>query len=184
MNLSQEEKRKRAELAEELEWMFHYLFVLMRSELIAYGEIDAGYYEDWLSGRYIEIAGSRMEDLRSQIREKSAEIIRVTIEGADPLQEVYALSDERAVSIAENEANYIRNYEQLEEARESGLRMKTWRTMLDHRVRESHTEMEGVTVPINEWFDVNGSLMMYPKDMSMGADLGEIAGCRCSLEFS
>lgn len=190
MQISGEEKRKRARLAYELEEIFHYLFVFVRAEMVAYGDVDIDYYSDWIFGRYMAIASGYMspsETFKANTKSKLKEIVRSTAENGakgDLLGEPYALSDERAVNIAENEANFIRNDAEMEEAIANGFTMKTWLTMRDSRVRISHAILDGLTIPIDGYFDVGGSLMRYPMDMSMGADLSEIAGCRCSLAYS
>lgn len=58
---------------------------------------------------------------------------------------------------------------------------KRWITARDARVRDSHQGMEGVEVPLDELFNVNGSMMLCPGDTSNGADLAEIISCRCDV---
>ena len=58
---------------------------------------------------------------------------------------------------------------------------KRWITARDDRVRDSHIMMEGVEVPLDELFYVNGSMMLCPGDTSHGADLGEVVNCRCDV---
>ena len=55
----------------------------------------------------------------------------------------------------------------------------TWQTMEDDRVRPTHVEADGQTVPIEEPFHVGGYLLMYPGDRSLGAGEEEIILCRC-----
>ena len=45
--------------------------------------------------------------------------------------------------------------------------------------RPSHEIMDGVTVDEDEPFVLEGGMMMYPHDPSMGADAGEIINCAC-----
>ena len=45
--------------------------------------------------------------------------------------------------------------------------------------RPSHELMDGVTVDEDEPFVLEGGMMMYPHDPSMGADAGEIINCAC-----
>lgn len=58
---------------------------------------------------------------------------------------------------------------------------KRWITARDASVRDSHVSMEGVEVPLDELFNVNGSMMLCPGDTSNGADIGEVANCRCDV---
>lgn len=47
--------------------------------------------------------------------------------------------------------------------------------------RPSHEAMDGVTVDQDEPFRLEGGLMMYPHDTSLGADAGEIINCACDI---
>lgn len=87
-------------------------------------------------------------------------------------------SEVRATEIALNETNWIYNWinhQNLAERQDT----HTWVSMRDERVRVSHWEADGQTVPINEPFTINGYKMMFPLDDSMGAPIDEIINCRC-----
>ena len=60
---------------------------------------------------------------------------------------------------------------------------KIWITMRDNLVRASHVLMDGVAIPIDQTFNINGSQLMFPGDGSLGAALKEIINCRCSLIY-
>lgn len=53
---------------------------------------------------------------------------------------------------------------------------KTWVTMGDSRVREAHSKVNGQTVRGDQPFLVDGELLRYPSDRSLGASLGNIIG--------
>lgn len=55
---------------------------------------------------------------------------------------------------------------------------KTWMTQRDLRVRDAHRSMEGVTIPVNEPFVVDGWPMMWPGESSVPQELW--INCRCS----
>lgn len=95
----------------------------------------------------------------------------------------YMTSADRAINMAATESNAIMCYGELSDAIKAGLTMKKWRTIIDGREREWHEEVNGVTVPINEPFEVNGELLMYPLDDSLGASADNIANCRCCAEY-
>lgn len=57
---------------------------------------------------------------------------------------------------------------------------KEWWTVGDDRVREAHLAADGQTVQVGEPYTVGGEKLMQPKDTSLGASLGNVAGCRCS----
>jgi len=60
------------------------------------------------------------------------------------------------------------------------VRTKTWVTAHDERVRQSHADLDGVTIPVDEPFQAASGPMMYPGDSSMGAGAEDIVNCRCS----
>lgn len=62
---------------------------------------------------------------------------------------------------------------------------KTWSSTGDDRTRDDHMDMDGETVPIDEPFELpDGSLVMFPGDVSMGADAAQIINCRCTAEYN
>lgn len=75
-----------------------------------------------------------------------------------------------------NEAKYLT-------AEDSGLAvMKTWVTVGDDRVRDSHWILEGVTIPLNDkFYTLDGDSALRPYGFEK-ADNN--INCRCALEFS
>ena len=102
------------------------------------------------------------------------------------LQDPYYTSDDRARDNGNQEASTIYNRKEYEEAKANGAKFKTWHTMLDDRVRDSHTEMEGETIQMDDLFLVGPSMseMRFPRDWSHGASPEEIINCRCWLTYS
>ncbi len=62
----------------------------------------------------------------------------------------------------------------------SDVSIKTWATLGDNVVRDSHIEADSQQRRIDEPFDVGSSQLMFPGDTSLGAGPEEIANCRCS----
>lgn len=91
-------------------------------------------------------------------------------------------SVEEIVRVADTESHRDTNEGIFDVAVEGGAQYKTWETMLDNRVRESHEELQGQTVPINDVFVTwDGHEARYPGDF----DTAELnANCRCYLEVS
>lgn len=111
-----------------------------------------------------------------------ANLVQTTL---DHQGEEYFYSVERAANVAVNESNLVLGYTELQDATNAGYTMKTWLTEMDERVRPTHQEVEGWTIPISDPFVVGNSLMLFPKDQyTYNADPSEIIGCRCSLKFS
>lgn len=59
--------------------------------------------------------------------------------------------------------------------------LKEWCISGLGNTRDSHLVMDGVTVDMDEPFQLEGGLMMYPHDTSMGADASEIINCACDI---
>ena len=119
--------------------------------------------------------------LLKQIQAEAEYFIEATL---NHLKDEYYFSTDRATLAAENEVNSITNYTDYAIALIKGMTRKTWHTMDDGKVRETHRMLEGKTIPIYEPFDLLGSYMKFPKDESLGADKREIAGCRCWATYS
>jgi hypothetical protein len=70
----------------------------------------------------------------------------------------------------------------LDTAKYAGAKSKTWVTMMDDRVRDTHDYLEGETVGIGEDF------YTYDGDHASAPGLFELAennvNCRCELLFS
>lgn len=89
----------------------------------------------------------------------------------------------RLISLAESEYHRVYNTAGFDTAEASGKNVqKTWITMLDNRVRETHDFLEGVSVPIGErFYTIDGDSALYPG----GFELAENnCNCRCILAYS
>jgi len=81
--------------------------------------------------------------------------------------------------VAETESHRIYNEAVFNAAQRGGAKFKTWKTMKDDRVRDSHEWLEGTTVGINEYFySYTGDRGMHPGDFN---DPAENVNCRCYL---
>lgn len=59
---------------------------------------------------------------------------------------------------------------------------KTWVTMNDDRVRDTHFYLEGVTVPIDaRFYTYDGDSALYPGDFEYPQN---VVNCRCKLKYS
>lgn len=106
-----------------------------------------------------------------------------TEEDDEDAEKEYWTSRDRAMLIAENEANAFYNYEDYREAKLEGKTQKTWITELDDKVRLTHTLVEGKTVDIDGLFFVGDSLMRFPKDTYYDPSPKETVNCRCSVLY-
>lgn len=182
MQISEEQKRKRVELAEELDAVF----IALLSEYFYADQLDAIVASDIYDRtreEYLLAIGAAVE-VDDYLYNHGIEVIASTI---DVLlrhnDEPYYFSKDRARAIAENESNSVWNHTEYEDAVKNKKR-KTWNTIMDGRERDSHAELNGTTIPIDEPFEAQGGYLLYPRDDSLGASETEIASCRCSLTFS
>jgi uncharacterized protein with gpF-like domain len=60
---------------------------------------------------------------------------------------------------------------------------KKWRTEGDDKVRQTHQATDGIEVELDEPFEVGASMLMYPGDDSLGAEIEELINCRCTVEY-
>lgn len=62
------------------------------------------------------------------------------------------------------------------------LVMKTWKTVLDDRVRDQHSYLEGMTIPVGRrFYTYTGDSARYPGDFS---DPNNNCNCRCAISLS
>lgn len=180
MDLTDAEKKARMSLAEELEIIFLYYFLLLSDK-------TKENYVQMIHDKYVEVANKflKSKETPAYIEEYANILANETVDVTNKHDgEVYYTSKDRAMMISANEANVLGNYRQQIEAVRSGKKYKTWMTMRDDKVRHTHMEVNGAKVGIFDAFIVGNSQMMYPKDTSLDAEMEEIAGCRCTLHYS
>lgn len=197
MQISEEEKEKRVRLANLLLADVLFLFALSRRNR------DTRYLSETFQKRYLSSVKKVTEPdqkMQRYIRKVCDSIVKTTLKsGQDDgkkqgealtdsdvikvSQDSYAVSLERATSVAENEANTILNGEEYSNAVKNGCTKKRWKSYRDERVRADHADVDGQVVDISRPFRVGKYMMMYPKDDSLGAGLEEIVNCRCSVEY-
>lgn len=197
MQISEEEKEKRVRLANLLLADVLFLFALSRRNR------DTRYLSETFQKRYLSSVKKVTEPdqkMQRYIRKVCDSIVKTTLKSgkndgkkhgealtdSDVIkvsQSSYAVSIERATSVAENEANAILNGEEYSNAVKNGCTKKRWKSYRDERVRADHADVDGQVVDISRPFRVGKYMMMYPKDDSLGAGLEEIVNCRCSVEY-
>lgn len=107
------------------------------------------------------------------------EIIDTTSRHPD---EEYYTSQDRALLIAQNEANTAYNHVDYISAKESGKRYKVWLTENDDRVRPAHEDVDALRIPIDEYFYVGNDTMRYPHDYLNGSP-ENLINCRCVCTY-
>lgn len=180
MDIPQEDKEKRIELAEKIEDVYDWLFALVLMSLTLGETIDTEYLITSARYRLFDLVDVNVDYVAGHIEKVVNETITTTIDRKD---DDYFLSPQRSSEIAADEAHTICTYEEMAAAWENGKTKKTWHTMKDKRVRKTHASVDGKTIQIDQLFMVGNSEMLCPHDSENGADLKELAGCRCWLTY-
>lgn len=205
MDLTPEQRRKREELAIELEDIFLIFFDVMQiglamgvlDEMSAKQELTYLLYDKISDDTYFEneeqldryVSNLVNETYRSTVENMAKypnDVSELDAEKEEPTP--YWVSDDRAMFISENEANTLFNSKEFVEASEQGYTHKIWMSYGDDRVRVTHQIVDGAKVPIGVYFDVGAARMLYPKDVSSEFSTGaehpeEVVSCRCSVKY-
>ena len=185
MGITDKQKKERIALAEELEDIFDYLFLIIMSSSLIHKDLVIEELYDLVSNRYTDLVKTLpdIEDndeyIESYIKDISKEIVDATI---NHINDKYYTSEDRATLISEEESNTVYNYVDELRAMAQGKTRKTWVTMGDNRVRGTHKDVDRVTIGIFEKFRVGNSLMMRPRDPA--GEPQEVIGCRCWIEYT
>ena len=198
MELSDEDKKRREDLATELYLLFLLFFSEVEAERVIQNtkkpNVDIDYYKDMLFRQYCDkvetfivivaaLLGRKTmtDELKADVKRRISDIVDTTMKFED---EFYT-SEDRATMLGCNEANYIGNDTDYHIAEYQGYRHKQWLTMKDERVRPTHALVDGQTIGIDEYFKVGAAEMLYPMDMSRNAAMHpeETILCRCSIAY-
>lgn len=196
MGITEEEKQKRIDFSEKFSEKMMLVFAM--AEVFAYYGM---YTRDWFISEvkksyrdvlreYMEI-DEYIEDHINRFAEQTEETtddhadfatwLALRDNGED-MPVIWWTSDDRAMFIAENEANDVFNHDELVQAILDGYTYKTWHSMRDNRVRDSHKRVDGTRIPIDQYFIVNGNYGMCPCDDNLPPE--ETINCRCWLSYS
>jgi hypothetical protein len=192
MYISPEQMRSRMDLAEEIELVMLYVFAywaIAEKGGIPIEEVkqDAAKQLRTVIARHTKLDPY----LEKHISDVINEVVETTAKHADTntgtesgeSEADYWTSRERAMLIAENEANAFDNYSEYRDAASSGRKTKKWITELDDKVRLTHELAEGQTVDIDGLFLVGDSLMRFPMETMYDPNPKEIINCRCSCIY-
>lgn len=182
MEITDEQKEERIKFSKDIEPVLLYILALA-SMMIKQDSIDRLFLIKEFKTEYLDIVEKYMaidDYILSYSDILSNNIINATFDNSDE----YFLSHDRVYFISECEANSILNYSDFKKAVLEGKKYKTWVDIRDRRERKTHREVGGKTIPILESFAVGSSLLLYPKDTSLGASSSEIVNCRCTVKYS
>ena len=90
----------------------------------------------------------------------------------------------RSMVIARTEVLPAINFGIVEAGKQSGLALnKLWMATPDDRTRDTHSAMDGAIVGLNDNFNIDGELLGFPADGSLGASAENVIQCRCAVAF-
>lgn len=182
MNLTEEEKSKRIQMAEELEENFIVTMTLLFTMAQA-NKIDYEFIRKQIEDSYLETLrkyASVDRHLETYVKSFSYDVIDSTKKHKN---EPYYYSLDRARFMAENEVNTAINHARYIEAVNGGKTMKRWESIIDEATRKDHREINGKYISIGQAFHVGDSWMLFPKDMSMNPNPNQVIYCRCSIMY-
>lgn len=162
------------------------LFILLAIKVAdEIGEVDWDQMQARLEAEFSSVVRqyARDDDYMQNFTQKAvADFIDVTREriAKDGIDSRWT-SDERALPDAANYANMTVGYEELQQAIDAGFTKKMWVSQRDGRVRHTHRQADGQTVPIKAYFTVGDSMLLYPTDPD--GEPEEIVNCRCHLKY-
>lgn len=182
MDLSEEQIERRKQTAQEIERFMTSVLMAMfyqyQEGSYSYEEITAELtreYQGMLERMNVPFTAYF---LQMHVQSMVADLIASTLNNPSL---VYNYTNDRAMFIAENESNDIWNDSEYQDAILTGKTMKRWSAILDKRTRDTHREVNGAAIPIDEYFQVGEALLLYPKSDSSYPE--EVVNCRCSVIY-
>lgn len=132
-----------------------------------------------------------VKDVRWNTQKVNAEILQGIVQGdsipniAKRLRSVTEMNRNSAIRNARTACTSAENkgrMDMLHDAEEKGVETKkVWMATADDRTRETHAELDGTEVSIDEDFEVDGYTIKYPGDPD--ADPEMVYNCRCTLGY-
>lgn len=148
------------------------------------GEIDYEFVRSRLENELLGVLGAYVA-IDDYIKGYVSEYTRTFAENTRKnITKDWYMSEDRALFNAENTANDALNYGDFQDAIAAGYTRKKWVTERDNKVRDTHRQVEGEIIGIDEYFLVGGSLMRFPKDYELAWDAPEeTVNCRCTMKY-
>lgn len=182
MEITDEEKKKRCDLAYDFYDAIYFVFTIIRVEKeieevnFTRNALIVDQYRSTLENRITDVFKKAKIPYEDDYIPKLVDEI-ITTTNRHP-EDMYYLSKERAVLIAQNEANTAINYADYVSAKDSGATHKRWIAELDDKTRPAHAEADGTVVPIDDYFYVGGDTLRFPHDYQNGS-AENLINCRC-----
>lgn len=179
MDLPQEEKEEREELAEKFLLLFLFYFLMVQMD----AESD---YKDLLEESYVSIANSFTGEntASAYVTDRASEVAQFVDEiTRKHLGDEYFTSRDRGMVLSANEGNVLGNYREFVRAVKAGKKFKVWHSEIDRKTRKTHRPLNNKRIGIFELFQVGKYKMRFPMDTTLGAGVEEVANCRCTVSY-
>lgn len=89
---------------------------------------------------------------------------------------------EAILRVADTDTHRVMNESAIKTAKKAGAQYKTWVTMMDDRVRDTHRYLHAMTIPIDDYFvTYDGDRALAPGGFTKPENN---VGCRCVLTFA
>lgn len=182
--LTDEQKQRRIDLANEIEQVMLFSFSLI-ALLTEEDNYNYTIVVEETTDRFLASINAFVnvdEVISAYAYERAKQVVSSTV---DALNTAYFLSRERATVIAANESDTILNRDDYMKAIMQGKTKKTWVDVKDKRERKDHLTVGGKTIGITELFHVGNCFMRFPKDFEYcNGDEKQIVNCRCQCRYS
>jgi len=143
--------------------------------------VTSGMLADLIRTQSMRLVTEIDETTRESLRRALADAVAEQASFADVIAAVRGVFDDRrnsAMTIGRTETTWAYNVASMSAWGEAGVERKSWLTIGDEAVRDSHVAAEAAgPIPINDRFP-NG--LLYPGDP--GGDGSEVINCRCVIE--
>jgi hypothetical protein len=190
MDLPQSEIDKRIEMANDIkdDMMFLFLLIMLYRDNLGmtgetyelYIEVIIGSFKARYEATLRKYFPNMEEQLQSYVEYFTELQVTRTLQN---MEDDYYLSDERTYNIGANEANVVGDLVMFEQAKQDGKTKKKWIDMRDNRERKTHLAVGGTILPIDDYFTVGKSKMLFPHDYQNCNDEAELSNCRCSIHY-
>lgn len=186
MHISKEDKEKREKTANDLWYVFLFLFAMIKDG-IENGGLDYEYilfeFRNMFSDtvKQYAVLDDYLNEYVTTFSQNTMDTTWTHMNLSNP--DDYWLSNDRASLLALNESNSINNYGDLKQAIKDGKTHKTWVAEIDNKTRDEHFEMNGTTIPIYEYFSFSDCSILVPHD-SINGTPAQNANCRCAVVYT
>jgi SPP1 gp7 family putative phage head morphogenesis protein len=136
------------------------------------------YLRNWSSTRIVDVNNSTRTHLRTALQ-RDYDAGKTYGEMGTSIMRVFDVaSGSRAVTIARTEVVRASNFGSIEAYRQSGIEQKEWQSVLSPTTRDSHAELDGTVIDIDDAFTIGALSADYPGDFG---DPAEDINCQCGV---